>query len=185
VSGPRAKAPYPFKGRTDWETPFWLFDMLHAEFRFSVDAAAAEHNAKLPSFWTASDDGLKQSWAGHRVFCNPPYGAATGAWAKKAAAETLGEACELAALLVPANTETSWWRHHVMPSARELRFIYRRIHFLLNGQRVQGGRPVFSSVVLVYRQGKRSGPLEATWLDAPHPRTLHHGRPIGELFAAT
>lgn len=44
------------KGRSDWETPPWLFDRLHREFRFDVDAAASAGNAKLPLFWTLLED---------------------------------------------------------------------------------------------------------------------------------
>lgn len=32
----------------EWATPWAIFDPLHAEFHFTVDVCANEHNAKLP-----------------------------------------------------------------------------------------------------------------------------------------
>lgn len=66
----------------DRSTPASLFDPLHAEHRFTVDAAASPANAKLPRFWTLEDDALSRSWAGERVFCNPPY-SDIRAWVEK------------------------------------------------------------------------------------------------------
>lgn len=40
------------------------FSALQARFQFTVDAAAAPHNAKLPKFWTRRNSGLTQPWGG-------------------------------------------------------------------------------------------------------------------------
>lgn len=53
---------------------------------FTLDVAAAEHNAKAPRFYTRKEDGLAQSWADERVWCNPPY-SDCGAWVRKAWSE--------------------------------------------------------------------------------------------------
>lgn len=67
-----------------WETPQSLFDELNAEFHFTLDAAASDTNHKCDRYFTEQDDGLRQSWAGETVFCNPPYGRKeTGEWTKK------------------------------------------------------------------------------------------------------
>lgn len=174
----RLSAIYADKGREDWETPPWLFELLHLELRFDIDAAAAAHNALLPRFWAAQDDGLRQPWRGRRVFCNPPYGLQTGPWVAKAFRETRELGCEVAALLVPANTETFWWHDHAMAGAAEIRFIRRRIHFLLGGRRVPNSRPVFSSAVLIFRVGERLGPCITSSIDAPNPKRLQDGRLI-------
>src|SRR5687767_6022822 len=50
--------------------------------RFTLDVAAAEHNAKAPAYYTREQDGLTLPWAG-RVWCNPPY-SDCGAWVQKA-----------------------------------------------------------------------------------------------------
>lgn len=37
---------------------------------FSLDVAAAQHNTKAPMYFDREMDGLKQSWAGERIWCN-------------------------------------------------------------------------------------------------------------------
>lgn len=94
------------------------FAPLHERFRFTIDAAAAPHNARLERYWTREDDALSQSWAGERVWCNPPY-SDIGAWVSKAWAEwccPLDEMAELIVMLLPANrTEQRWWQDFVEP----------------------------------------------------------------------
>ena len=91
------------------------FNPLHARFRFTVDAAASAHNAKLPRYWTRTDDGLAQSWGGERVWCNPPY-SVIRPWVEKAWTEWRGGA-ELIVILAPANrTEQGWWQDLIEPA---------------------------------------------------------------------
>jgi phage N-6-adenine-methyltransferase len=94
----------------EWPTPQWLVDQLAAEFGpFDLDPAATAENAKAPLYYTVVDDGLAQEWKG-RAWLNPPYGAVIGRWVAKASAEVdLGNA-ELVVCLVPARTDTRWWR---------------------------------------------------------------------------
>lgn len=56
----------------NWGTPPAIFDELNSEFRFTLDAAASDANAKCDTYFTLETDGLAQSWKGHTVFCNPP-----------------------------------------------------------------------------------------------------------------
>lgn len=67
-----------------WATPQELFDELNREFHFTLDPAASDDNHKCDLYFTEKEDGLKQSWTGHTVFCNPPYCRKTGDWVKKA-----------------------------------------------------------------------------------------------------
>jgi len=98
----------------DRETPPYIFDPLHAEHGFTLDAAAAPHNAKLARYFTREIDGLVQSWAGERVWCNPPY-SQLRQWTAKALAE-VATGCPLVVLLLPANrTEQSWWQEMIEP----------------------------------------------------------------------
>ena len=62
----------------EWSTPQDLFERLHAEFRFDLDVCASAGNAKCAEFYTRSDDGLQQDWAGRRCWMNPPYGRGAG-----------------------------------------------------------------------------------------------------------
>src|SRR4051812_24333827 len=81
------------------ETTPEMFAALHERFRFTIDVAALPHNAKLPRYFTPDEDGLAQSWAGERVWCNPPY-SNIEPWARKARIDC---DAELAVLLLPAN----------------------------------------------------------------------------------
>ena len=59
--------------KENWETPQDFFNKLNEEFRFTLDAAASDDNAKCANYFTKEQDGLVQSW-GHTVWLNPPYG---------------------------------------------------------------------------------------------------------------
>lgn len=86
------------------------FAKLQARFRFTVDAAAAEHNTKLPKYYSEENCGLAASWAGERVYCNPPY-SSIEPWCVKAWGETKAE---LIVMLLPANrTEQGWWQRRL------------------------------------------------------------------------
>lgn len=87
-----------------------VFDPLHERFRFTIDVAATATNAKLPRFYSLEDDGLAQSWAGERVWCNPPY-SSIEPWIIKAHAEM---DADLIVMLLPANrTEQGWWQRQI------------------------------------------------------------------------
>ena len=94
-----------------WETPQELFDILNAEFHFTVDVCATKDNAKCEKFFTPEMDGLKQEWTGV-CWCNPPYGRGIGKWMKKAA-----EASAIVVCLVPARTDTKWFHDWVLNRA--------------------------------------------------------------------
>lgn len=63
-----------------------LFERLNERFGFTLDAAASKANAKCDRFFTLEDDGLAQSWAEERVWCNPPYSEIVR-WVRKAGDE--------------------------------------------------------------------------------------------------
>ena len=75
-----------FSSKTDmWSTPQDFFDKLNEEFNFDLDPCSTHENAKCKMHYTLSEDGLKQDWGGHNVFCNPPYGRAIKDWVKNVA----------------------------------------------------------------------------------------------------
>lgn len=99
-----------------WEhpTPRYFYDLLHAEFAFDFD----------PCPLGGDKDGrstLFCSWAGKRVFCNPPYGGEIPKFLARA------HEAEVAVFLVPARTDTRWFHEIVLPTAREIRFIRGRL----------------------------------------------------------
>jgi phage N-6-adenine-methyltransferase len=126
---------------------------------FTLDAAAAAHNAKCARYFTRKDDGLAQSWAGERVWCNPPY-SDLYAWVEKAWQErprTLA-----VAMLVPANRpEQRWWQELVEPfrdrgrSTLRVEFLPGRMRFERPGVVIgpKGDRPPFGCCLLIWRGG--------------------------------
>ena len=110
----------------EWSTPPALYKELDREFNFTLDPCATKENAKCDNYFTKEDDGLKQSWDGHAVFMNPPYGRVIGKWVKKAYNESINGS--IVVCLIPARTDTSYWHKYVFPYA-EIRFIKGRVRF--------------------------------------------------------
>lgn len=132
------------------------FAPLHSRFKFTIDVAAASHNAKLPRFYSIENCGLKASWVGERVYCNPPY-SNVRPWVEKAWREVNAE---LIVMLLPANrTEQGWWQdlvedrrdRHGSPLRTE--FLPGRLRFLKPGQEAIGPneRPPFGCVLLIWK----------------------------------
>lgn len=132
-----------------------VFGPLHDRFGFTIDVAAAPHNAKVPRYFTAEQDGLAQSWAGERVWCNPPY-SDIGPWVHKAWTSR----AELVVMLLPANrTEQGWWQQLVepwrdRPAGVRCEFLPGRIRFYKPGQKHIGAneRPPFGCCLLVWER---------------------------------
>lgn len=126
-----------------WETPVWLFDLLHEEFRFTIDVAASPENTKLPVFYTEAEDGLAQEWRGV-AFCNPPY-SKSAKWIQKGyLAAMAGQATVV--LLIGARPDTSYWWRWVRHG--EVRFLPGRLRFI----GAEGGSAPFPSAVVIFRK---------------------------------
>lgn len=145
---------------------------------FTLDVAAAPHNAKAPMFYTREDDGLEQPWYG-RVWCNPPY-SDCGSWVEKAWhewehrprtvmtvqyrlwANSRHLRPELIVMLLPANrVEQGWWQDHVEPY-RDRPGSPLRVEFLRGRMRFdrpdwtpgpKGDRPPFGCCLLIWSGG--------------------------------
>lgn len=133
-----------------------MFGPLLARFDFTIDVAAAEHNAKLERYFTREDDGLAQSWAGEMVWCNPPY-SAIWPWVAKAWKEYSGTRGIV--MLLPANrTEQGWWQDLVEPfrdragSPLTVEFLRGRHRFIKAGSVSVGPneRPPFGCCLLLW-----------------------------------
>lgn len=140
------------------------FDPLNERFRFTLDVAAAPHNAKCDRFYTREDDGLSQWWGlnwsseRERVWCNPPY-SDCGAWVEKAWQEWRFGRCEVIVMLLPANrTEQAWWQDHVEPyrdrpdSPLRVEFLRGRMRFIRPNAEIgpKGDRPPFGCCLLIW-----------------------------------
>ena len=133
-----------YSSRTDeWPTPQSFFDQLNAEFDFTLDPCASPANTKCAAYFTQEDDGLKQDWGSHRVFCNPPYGKTMRDWARKCYEASQQGA--MVVLLAHSRTDTRWFHEWVYGKA-ELRFVKGRLKF---GDGTQSAP--FPSLVAIYR----------------------------------
>ncbi len=132
----------------EWPTPHAFFDVLNAEFKFTLDPCATPRNAKCTSYFTRREDGLVQDWRRHRVFCNPPYGKAMRAWARKC--YEASRAGALVVLLAHSRTDTRWFHDWVYGKADELRFVRGRLRF---GDGKQSAP--FPSLVAIFRPSCR------------------------------
>lgn len=117
-----------FSSKTDqWYTPIEFFKELDEEFKFDLDPCADEYNHKCAMYYTKDEDGLKQSWEGHTVFCNPPYGREIGKWVEKAYLESRKPNTTVV-MLIPARTDTSYFHKYIYNIA-EIRFVKGRLKF--------------------------------------------------------
>lgn len=140
-------------------TPAAIFEPLHAEFRFTIDVAASARNAKCARFFDAAQNGLVQSWAGERVWCNPPY-SDLRPWVEKALRETREGGCPLAVLLLPATrTEQAWWQDLIEPVRDRVgsgvRTVFLRGRPRFGNEAHPKGQPgaKFGVVVVVFEKG--------------------------------
>ena len=126
-----------FSAATDrWATPAGVYQALDAEFHFNFDPCPLD----------GTQDGLSTlftTWAGRRVFCNPPYGPGLAKWMER------GLEADLAVFLVPARTDTKWFHDMVLPKAKEIRFLKGRLKF--GGS--QNSAPFPSMVVIFAKPG--------------------------------
>jgi phage N-6-adenine-methyltransferase len=126
---------------------------------FTLDVAAAEHNAKAPVYYTRDDDGLRLPWFGI-VWCNPPY-SDCGAWVRKAWSEwnRNDDGPRRIVMLLPANrVEQGWWQDQVEPF-RDRPDLPLRVEFLRGRMRFirpdwtpgpKGDRPPFGCALLIW-----------------------------------
>lgn len=133
-----------------------VFAALDARFHFTLDVAAAAHNAKCTRWFGRAEDGLLQSWVGERVWCNPPY-SDIGAWVRKAWDEIAH--AQVIVELLPANrTEQRWWQDEVEPyrdrpgSPLRVEFLRARMRFVRPGASSIGPneRPPFGCCLLIW-----------------------------------
>ncbi len=142
--------------KEDWGTPQPLFDRLHREFAFDLDAAASAANAKCARYFTREIDALRQDWWPYEtVYLNPPYGSAIAAFVRKAYEEAQ-RGCTVVCLL-PSRTDTRWFL--TCMKAREIRFIRGRLRF----EGASNSAP-FPSMIVVF--GPRNEPLRVTTMEA-------------------
>jgi phage N-6-adenine-methyltransferase len=131
---------------------------------FTLDVAAAAHNAKCARWYGRADNGLEQPWPG-RIWANPPFSHPNlSLWLRKAWAEWNSGRPELVVMLLPANrTEQGWWQQLVEPyrdrpgSPLRIEFLPGRMRFVQPGRTAIGPneRPPFGCCLAIW---ERVGP---------------------------
>jgi len=134
----------------EWGTPDNLFLGLDLEFDFTLDPCATKENAKCAKYYTKAQDGLAQSWAGERVFMNPPYGREAANWIAKAYFES--QYAEVIVALLPVRSDTAWFHDFIYGKA-EIRFLRGRVKFI--GPDGTAGSATFPSMIVVWRNAAR------------------------------
>ena len=131
----------------EWTTPQNLFDALNLLHHFDLDVAATHENAKCEKYFTIEEDGLKQDWEGHTVFCNPPYGREISKWVKKAYEESQKPGTKVV-MLLPSRTDTAWFQDYCLKG--HVQFLRGRLYFG-TGE----GRAPFPSIIVTF-EGRRN-----------------------------
>lgn len=151
----REIVPSRFSSLTDeWGTPLDKFREWDFRFHFTLDPCGTKQRILKEDMitWTKQDNGLPRSWAGHRVFVNPPFSEIT-TWAQKCYAES-GRAL-LIALLIPVRTDTKYFHEFIYHHA-DLEFLKGRLQYypigLPKGFKEQ--HPSFASMLCIYTQKK-------------------------------
>jgi phage N-6-adenine-methyltransferase len=144
-----------------------FFDATSERFGgFTLDVAAAPHNAKCDDYLTREDDGLSKDWltqsGAGRVWCNPPY-SNIRAWVEKAHEQWTEGHAELIVMLLPANrVEQRWWQELVEPYRDgknghrflTVEFLPGRMRFDRPGWTPgpKGDRPPFGCCLVIWQQ---------------------------------
>ena len=125
----------------DWETPKYLYEQLNLEFNFDFDPCPLRSNF----------DGLKID-CGKRNYINPPYSRdLKESFVLKAIEES--KKGNLCVMLLPVSTSTKLFHNHILPNAKEIRFLYRRIRFLginTKGEYVTNKAPMHDSMLVIF-----------------------------------
>ena len=118
----------PNQGETnDWITPKWIIDGFNnlsgGEF-FDLDPCVSVSQPWMTAKngYNEIQNGLLQNWHG-MVWCNPPYGANVGTWARRMAKHGNG------VMLIFARLETSAWFDEIFSTADGFLFPKGRIAF--------------------------------------------------------
>jgi len=98
---------------TEWYTPADIVERV-TRVLGSIDLDPCSNSKDAPNVpaekhYTVDDDGLAQEWSG-AVYMNPPYGRGIEAWIEKLVGEYREGAVTAAVALVPARTDTQWFR---------------------------------------------------------------------------
>jgi hypothetical protein len=112
-----------------WQTPEYIVERA-VEVLGAIDLDPCSNSKNAPNaparlHYTLEEDGLARPWQG-RVWMNPPYGRVIGKWIDKLCAEYEGGGVTAAIALLPARTDTQWFKRL---TRYPICLIHGRLHF--------------------------------------------------------
>jgi len=143
LSGALRLAPLMSSDSDEWWTPRHVVEAASAALGgITLDPCSNDGEPNVPAthHYTASDDGLEQPWRG-TVYMNPPYSRAAE-FCRKLADELEYGNVRAAVALVPARTDTAWFR---LIADADLCFVTGRLRFIQPGNESATSAP-FPSV---------------------------------------
>jgi phage N-6-adenine-methyltransferase len=106
-------APLMTSDSCEWYTPPEIIERAGKVLgQIDLDPCSNSHetpNVPAGRHYTQDDDGLAQDWHG-TVYMNPPYGQEIKSWVEKLIREYETKHMRMAIALVPARTDTAWFR---------------------------------------------------------------------------
>jgi len=125
----------------NWATPKELYDKLNKEFNFDFDPCPLYSNF----------NGLTIEW-GKNNYINPPYSRQLKeAFVIKAIEESnKGKLC---VMLLPVSTSTKLFHKHILPNAKEIRFLEGRVRFIginTKNEYVTNKTPMHDSMIVIF-----------------------------------
>lgn len=110
---PRSMDVHYSSNTPEWYTPDHILGRVCEVFgEIDLDPCSNSHtdpHVSADHYFTEADDGLSCRWFGN-VYMNPPYGDVISDWVDKAATSYETGDINAAILLVPARTDTQWFR---------------------------------------------------------------------------
>jgi hypothetical protein len=127
----------------NWATPEYIMNPLIQEFGDMFDPCPLNHN-------TDKWDGLLIEWQDVN-FINPPYSRKLkDAFVKKAIQESRkGKRC---IMLLPVSTSTILFHDYILPNAKDIRFIKKRVKFIgynTKGELVENKCGMHDSMIVI------------------------------------
>lgn len=116
------------KGNDYFQTPDDLYNQLNSIFNFTLDAACTRQNCKCEKgiYHDMGLDALDVSWAGERVFLNPPFSQKAD-FIQKAYEEVMLGRCPICVMILPSNC---------MDSVAFQKYIYKQFFYEILAGRV-------------------------------------------------
>ena len=138
--------------KTDWKTPFVLFNALDEEFHFTLDVCASKWNNQCEKYFTEKENGLLQKWSGV-CWCNPPFDFTQKYWVQKAWEEAQRGVTSV--VLFPGNYHDTEWFHRYVLGASEIRYMRGRPQFSNEEGKITSMR----NIVVVFRPYCKGPPV--------------------------